>query len=135
MPHLSNATAHFHHDDDELHHPELAIWRANVGVPVVLDLAPPLDKDVRSFDLLSWNLAIGEGRLGEVLAGLRRRGLASRQRPLVILAQEAYRADATVPRQPGSKHHGGKGRGGERMSIVDVAQHERLSLRYAPSMR
>src|SRR5207253_776093 len=69
------------------------------------------------------------------LAGLRRRGLASRQRPLVILAQEAYRADATVPPQPGSKHHGGKGRGGARMSIVDIAQRERLSLRYAPSMR
>jgi endonuclease/exonuclease/phosphatase family metal-dependent hydrolase len=125
------------HDDDadELHHPELAIWRANVGAPVVLDLAPPLEGPVRSFDLLSWNLAIGDARLGDVLARLRRRGLGTSNRPLVVLAQEAYREDDTVPRRPGSRHHGGKAGGAGRADIARIAHSEGLSLRYAPSMR
>jgi endonuclease/exonuclease/phosphatase family metal-dependent hydrolase len=129
--------AHFHHDndDDEMHHPELAIWRANVGAPLVLDLAPPFEGVIRSFDLLSWNLAIGHGRLSDVLSRLRARGLGTPGRPLVVLAQEAFREDDSVPRQPGSRHHGGKASGRGRTDIAGIAQREGLSLRYAPSMR
>lgn len=126
---------HIEHDDDELHHPELAIWRANVGAPVVLDLAPPLESGVACLDLLSWNLAIGDGRLTDVLARLRDRGLGTPQQPLVVLAQEAFRQDDTVPARAGSRHHGGKAGRGTRADIVRIARDAGLSLRYAPSMR
>ncbi len=132
---MSHARIEHDEDHDELHHPELAIWRANVGAPVVLDLAPPLEGAIRSFDLLSWNLAIGDGRLRDVLSRLRSRGLGTAARPLVVLAQEAFRQDNTVPARPGSHHHGGKATGIARGDIVGIAESEGLSLRYAPSMR
>jgi endonuclease/exonuclease/phosphatase family metal-dependent hydrolase len=56
-------------------------------------------------------------------------------RPLVILVQEAFRADESIPAQLQSIHHGGKSPRNERHDIVEVARALGMSLRYAPSMR
>jgi endonuclease/exonuclease/phosphatase family metal-dependent hydrolase len=125
---------------DGREHPELEQWRANVGAPLALDLAPPAPPQFAGVDVLSWNLAIGDARLGELLERLRAGewGGAGTDpgRPLVVLAQEAYRTDATVPGALRSAHHGGQKRArGERRSIAEVAERYGLSLRYVASMR
>lgn len=123
----------------EAAHPEHAHWHGNVGDPVALDLAPPLPHKTKAIDVLSWNLAIGLGRLPEVVETLKAGGFdgvqRSNSRPLVILAQEAYRADDSVPHQVSSGHHGGKDPRTARSDIVDIANALGFSLRYAPSMR
>jgi endonuclease/exonuclease/phosphatase family metal-dependent hydrolase len=120
-------------------HPVLRHWQANVGSPLVLNLAPPAPEGVRGLDVLSWNLGIGTARLGELLARLRAGewGGAGTDpaRPLVVLAQEAYRADDTVPPVRMGRHHGGLKVWFGQTQIAQVAEQEGLSLRYAPSMR
>ena len=118
----------------------LARWRRNVGAPVALDLAPPAPAGVRGFDLLSWNLKVGAARLDRLLGRLRggAHGGAGRDpgRPLVLLVQEAYRADDSVPErslEPGFA--GGDLTPPHPEDLVDVARRHGLSLRYAPSMR
>lgn len=114
-------------------------WEANVGSPLALDLAPPLAGEVRGVDVVSWNLAIGAGRLTELLTRLRAGefGGAGRDpaRPLVVLAQEAFRADASVPARGTERFHGGIKARGELAPITRMAAENGLSLRYAPSMR
>jgi endonuclease/exonuclease/phosphatase family metal-dependent hydrolase len=124
---------------DELH-PELDHWRANVGGPVALDAAEAAPDRLEGVDVLSWNVAIGLGRLDAVLDRLRAGALGgagqSPGRPLIILLQEAFRADPTVPESTGTAHHGGRlGRADVRADIVEVARQHGLSLRYSPSMR
>jgi hypothetical protein len=121
--------------------PLLAAWRRNVGPPVALDLAPPLDRAPAAIDVLCWNLAIGTARLGEVLDAVREArtpGPDGDHVPIVVLAQEAYRGGSVVPaeRAADDRHaHGGRLAMGRRLDIVEVAVERRLSLRYAPSMR
>jgi endonuclease/exonuclease/phosphatase family metal-dependent hydrolase len=89
--------------------------------------------------VLSWNVAIGAGRLGEVLDRLRSGELGTEyvpvpERPLVVLAQEAYRCDASIP-AGGGRFHGGKPPVARCHDIAEVAVAHGLSLRYWPSMR
>jgi endonuclease/exonuclease/phosphatase family metal-dependent hydrolase len=123
----------------ETDHPDLAHWHGNVGHPVALDLAPPMDAAPEGVDVLSWNIAVGTGRLHEVLERLRGGEWggagADPRRPLVILAQEAYRAGESVPERPATRHHGGWIVRGGQCDVVEVAYELGLSLRYAPSMR
>ena len=120
-------------------HPELAHWHGNVGEAVALDLAGPLSHGVDAIDVLSWNVAIGLGRLPEVVekvrAGWFDGEVRRASRPLVVLVQEAYRADLSVPADLQSRHHGGKAPRRTRGDIVEIAQALGYSLRYAPSMR
>ncbi|MGH7475628.1 MAG: endonuclease/exonuclease/phosphatase family protein [Longimicrobiales bacterium] len=119
-------------------HPEIARWRHNVGAPVALDLAGQPAGDVARLLVLSWNLAIGQGRLYELLERLfagEFGEIPDTRQPLVILAQEAFRSDETVPPLLHSWHHGGKPVLGPREDIVQVAREFGLSLRYSPSMR
>lgn len=120
-------------------HPELAHWHGNVGEAIALDLAGPLVRNVGQLDVLSWNIAIGKGRLTEVVTKLRAGAFDGEQRranrPLVILAQEAYRADNSIPETLRSRHHGGHAPRRERYDIVELAHELGMSLRYAPSMR
>jgi endonuclease/exonuclease/phosphatase family metal-dependent hydrolase len=125
---------------DEAEHRVLARWRRNVGAPVALDLAPPAPAGGRGFDLLSWNLKVGAARLDGLLGRLREgaHGGAGRDpgRPLVLLVQEAYRADDSVPeRSPEPGFAGGDLTPPHPEDLVDVARRHGLSLRYAPSMR
>ncbi|MGH7514834.1 MAG: endonuclease/exonuclease/phosphatase family protein [Gemmatimonadales bacterium] len=112
----------------------LEAWRANVGEPVSLDLAPPASGTVvSSLAILSWNLWIGRGRLGEAIARVRDATSAS----LVVLVQEAFRADLSVPSRRGVRRAAGgfPPRAIPRADIVDLARELRLNLRYVPSMR
>ena len=75
-------------------------WRANVGAPIALDLAPTWSGPAGALLVLSWNVWIGRGRLLEVIEGLRAGAWAlagDEPLPPVVLLQEAYRSDATVP--------------------------------------
>lgn len=124
---------------DELLHPELAIWRANVGEPVALDLAPPGPRRIEGLDILCWNVAIGAGRLAELLellVGGAFQGLGAHPaRPLIVLLQEAYRADDSVPADARRGYHGGARHARSADDVVEVARAAGMSLRYAPSMR
>jgi endonuclease/exonuclease/phosphatase family metal-dependent hydrolase len=106
---------------------------------VALDLAPPLAVPAAGLDVLSWNVGVGTGRLGEVVGRLRSGewGGAGHDpaRPLVVLAQEAYRRDDSVPERARSAHHGGLIVQGGQRDVVDHARALGMSLRYAPSMR
>jgi endonuclease/exonuclease/phosphatase family metal-dependent hydrolase len=124
---------------DELH-AELDHWRANVGEPVAVDCAADAPPELRGVDVLCWNVAIGLGRLDDVVGALRAGtwgGAASDPAwPLVILVQEAYRQDDTVPGASASRHHGGLApQRGVRADIVQVARELGMSVRYSPSMR
>jgi endonuclease/exonuclease/phosphatase family metal-dependent hydrolase len=130
------------HDDD----PRLRLdaWRRNVGAQVALDLTDPQATRnaplPRSLVVLSWNVWIGRGRLREVVSRIRNGDYADLgadpEVPLVVLAQEAYRCDASVPRQQA----GQAGRVliaqlGPQEDVVETAQALGMNLRYAPSMR
>jgi endonuclease/exonuclease/phosphatase family metal-dependent hydrolase len=130
------------HDDDQ--RLRLERWRRNVGAPVALDLttAPAAEKDVttRSLVVLSWNVWIGRGRLRKLVSRIRNGEFAAQgaepDAPLVVLAQEAYRSDSTIP----VDSTGPSGRIlvaqlGEQEDIVETAQTLGMNLRYAPSMR
>ena len=112
------------------HHPALEHWRVNVGHAVSLDVTPALDTCPEVLDVLCWNVAIGKGRLQERLESLLHQRPALR--PLVVLVQEAYRSDDTVPDAHASSHHGGQAPRTAREDIVDVARALGLSLRYDP---
>jgi endonuclease/exonuclease/phosphatase family metal-dependent hydrolase len=127
------------HRHDELH-AELDDWRANCGAPIAADHAPPAPKRIAGIDVLCWNVAIGLGRLDTVLSMLRGGawgGAATDEaRPLVILVQEAFRSDGTVPGASASAHHGGLAPDrGRRAEIRALADDHGLSVRYSPSMR
>jgi endonuclease/exonuclease/phosphatase family metal-dependent hydrolase len=115
----------------------LAAWRANVGEPVALDLAPPPRQTaVAELVVLSWNVWIGRGRLEEVV----RRVRGDTDAPLVVLAQEVYRSDTSVPARPaGRAARRAAGnfpiRTRPRADIVETAHALGLNLRYAPAMR
>ena len=120
-------------------HPELAHWHGNVGEAIALDVAGPLSHGVKTIDVLSWNVAIGLGRLAEVInkvrAGWFDGEVRRASRPFVVLVQEAYRSDVSIPEKALSGHHGGKAPKHTRADIVDIAHALGYSLRYAPSMR
>lgn len=120
-------------------HPELAHWHGNVGEAIALDLAGPLVRNVTQLDVLSWNIAIGKGRLVDVVRKLKAGELDGEERranrPLIILAQEAFRTDNSVPEHALTQHHGGHAPRRSRGDIVELAHELGMSLRYAPSMR
>jgi len=111
----------------------LEAWRANVGSAVALDLAPSVTSRAGSLAILSWNLWIGRGHLAEVVARVRTITSA----PLIVLAQEAFRMDASVPRRSSARRAAGgfPPRVVPRADIVATARELRLNLRYVPSMR
>jgi endonuclease/exonuclease/phosphatase family metal-dependent hydrolase len=130
-----------HEDDARL---RLERWRRNVGAPVALDLTTALasgnDAAARSLVVLSWNVWIGRGRLLELVSRIRSGDFAAQGAepdvPLVVLAQEVYRSDSTIP----AASTGRAGRMlvaqlGQQEDIVETARALGMNLRYAPSMR
>jgi endonuclease/exonuclease/phosphatase family metal-dependent hydrolase len=127
----------------------LAGWRENVGGLVAVDAPagpqgaepiPAADPAPKALTILSWNLWIGRGRLEQVVGAIRQgvyTGLgAEPDAPLVVLAQEAYRADASIPeRSNGWAPREIDARARPRDDIVVLADRLGMSLRYAPSMR
>jgi endonuclease/exonuclease/phosphatase family metal-dependent hydrolase len=128
------------HEDDEGH--RLEEWRRNVGARVALDLTPAPSgvSSPAGLIVLSWNLWIGRGKLSTVVRRILNGDYASLgadpSLPLIVMVQEAYRSDATVP----ALQRGRVGRvlvAGlrEQEDIVETARALGLNLRYAPSMR
>ncbi|HEX6107480.1 MAG TPA: endonuclease/exonuclease/phosphatase family protein [Gemmatimonadales bacterium] len=116
-------------------------WRANVGEAVALDAPEPARAGGASALLvLSWNVWIGRGRLAEVVGRIGEGEYhalgADPALPLVVLLQEAFRTDASVPaRSNGWAPREVAARVRPREDVVETARALALSLRYAPSMR
>ena len=118
-------------------------WRDNVGAPVSLDVAAPASAvaaPVREIALLSWNVWVGRGRLREIVSRLRGGAYEGvgvvGDEPLVILVQEAFRSDETIPqRSNGSAPRDRPGDYRPEEDVAEVAGELGLSLRYVPSMR
>ena len=118
-------------------------WRRNVGGQVTLDIpaANTVDSSrASSLVVLSWNVWIGKGRLQELISRIRNGDYvdlgADPSLPLVVLIQEAYRSDDSIP----PLQEGRSGRVlvaglGQQEDVVESAQALGMSLRYAPSMR
>jgi endonuclease/exonuclease/phosphatase family metal-dependent hydrolase len=90
--------------------------------------------------ILSWNVWIGRGRLGELITKVRDGAFAAleieRDLPLVVLVQEALRSDESVPaRSNGLAAREALSAAGGREDVVEVARRLGLHLRYIPSMR
>jgi endonuclease/exonuclease/phosphatase family metal-dependent hydrolase len=130
-----------HPDDERL---RLERWRRNVGAPVALDLVRPNGgsdaPSPSSLVVLSWNVWIGRGRLREVVSRIREGDFVEQGAhpgsPLVVLIQEAYRSDSTVPLI--SAGHAGRVLVAQlkaQEDVVEAAHALGLNLRYAPSMR
>jgi endonuclease/exonuclease/phosphatase family metal-dependent hydrolase len=112
----------------------LAPWRNNVGEPLSLDLAHESEARPPVFTLvvLSWNVWIGRGRVSDLVGRIRPGPDAA----LIILLQEAYRADYSVPaRSSGRAGRDHLTRARPQEDIADAARRLGLNLRYVPSMR
>lgn len=135
----TDAGGFVHLEDEDAAHPELAHWHGNIGEPVALDLSVPAAVTSSTIDVISWNVAIGLGHIEDVVNRLRAGELDGEtrplDRPLVLLLQEVYRSDASVPAQLNSRFHGGKVPREPRRDIVETAHALGFCLRYAPSMR
>jgi endonuclease/exonuclease/phosphatase family metal-dependent hydrolase len=119
----------------------LAGWRRNVGAPVSLDLAPAEESRraaaATSLAVVSWNVWMGRGRLLELVDRLRagRLDLSGDLAP-VLLIQEAFRRDETIPeRSNGFAARELVTRLRPIQEIVEVARRLKWNLRYVPSMR
>jgi endonuclease/exonuclease/phosphatase family metal-dependent hydrolase len=116
-------------------------WRQNVGASVALDLSTDSPRgQLSSLVVLSWNVWVGRGRLREVASRIRDgeyRSLgADRDSPLILLIQEAYRSDESLPpARPGAAGRTFIARLATQEDIVETARALQLNLRYAPSMR
>ena len=114
-----------------------------MGQHVALDLAPVSGaphRAVRELAVLSWNVWVGRGRLREVVGRVRDGAYASLRvdgsEPLLVLVQEAFRSDDSVP----SRSNGGAPRDRPRdfrpeEDVVEVARELGLNVRDVPSMR
>jgi endonuclease/exonuclease/phosphatase family metal-dependent hydrolase len=118
----------------------LESWRQNVGSPVALDLIESEAPQASGLVVLSWNVWIGRGRLGELISRIREGKFAHLGAdpglPLLVLLQEAYRSDPTIP--PLSTGAAGRvlvAQLGPQEDVVETARSLGMSLRYAPSMR
>jgi endonuclease/exonuclease/phosphatase family metal-dependent hydrolase len=113
-------------------------------MPVALDPPPSVERDgpppPGALLALSWNLWIGRGRLTALIERIRAGELAalgaSPGLPLVVLLQEALRADESIPlRSNGAAARELATRLRPREDVVATARRLGLHLRYAPSMR
>jgi hypothetical protein len=70
-------------------------WRASVGPPVVVSVAPQDDAAPSNrLVVVNWNMHVGGGDIGGLLADVRRQHAGA---PIVFLLQEAYREGPEVP--------------------------------------
>jgi endonuclease/exonuclease/phosphatase family metal-dependent hydrolase len=113
----------------------LAGWRSAVGAPLAIDAPEPPEPTGGNGDallVLAWNVWIGRGRLDQLVSLIR----SAHDLPLVILAQEAFRSDETIPREATAyAANDFSQRAFPELDIRAVARTLGLHLRFAPSMR
>ena len=82
--------------------------------------------------VLAWNVWIGRGRLDQLVTRLR----AEHALPLVVLVQEAYRSDETIPRHATAYAASDfSQRSFPELDVAALARQLGMYLRYVPSMR
>jgi endonuclease/exonuclease/phosphatase family metal-dependent hydrolase len=113
----------------------LRSWCDAVGPIVIHDAGTETGGATRALAIVSWNMAVGDGDLKEVLAEARG---GQQDIDVVLLIQEAYRA-GTVPDEcpagSGMTKALGLPRRPHSQDIVQLAAKLRLHAVYAPSMR
>ena len=120
---------------------QLNAWCAAVGPAVVGGWADPPTAPVTSLAVVAWNLRVGGGDLRRLVQDLREGVFTDGDAVdhFVLLLQEAYREDDTVPAFDAGLPLGGGEFGGPpgatRRDIVTEAEELGLALLYAPSMR
>lgn len=125
----------------ESHLHQLNAWCAAVGPAVFGGWAEIPTEPVDSVAVVAWNLHVGGGDLRRLVDDVRNGVLTGggRVEHFVLLLQEAFREDDTVPPfEPGLPEGGGvfsSPPSGERRDIVAQAEALGLSVFYAPSMR
>jgi len=119
---------------------ELRAWCSAVGAPLIINDVPG-PQDTSAALVVSWNVDVGAGRLDDflddLLAGKWTDG--TQVSDYVLLLQEAYRADDSIPRlaPKGSKkgnaiHHGEED---FHADVLHFARERNLNLFYVPLMR
>ena len=125
----------------DAHRHQLNAWCAAVGPAVFGGWADPPVDSVETVHVVSWNVHVGGGDLRRLVSDLREGVLTGGEpvRHFVLLLQEAFREDDTVPAfDPGLPVAGGVYLApptGERTDIIEDARSLGLSVLYAPSMR
>ena len=121
----------------------LLSWCKAVGSPVFLE--PSVKETKLSIDkltLVSWNVHVGSGDIVQFINDLQKGNLTDGEpvEHFVMLLQEAYRQDSSVPvnippsAKVGNNIHVPTPRG-SRVDIITIARKHGLGLFYVPSMR
>jgi endonuclease/exonuclease/phosphatase family metal-dependent hydrolase len=115
----------------------LQAWCEAVGPPAgIAGEAPPPD-DGRPLLLVSWNMAVGAGRLEQLLAYVRRAHQRDAPAHLVLLLQEAFRAGDVPATCAGHVRRARRlgSRIPDRRDLISTARALGLNAVYVPSMR
>lgn len=113
----------------------LARWRAAVGSPLVLPgtSASHMGLTADGLTIISWNVALDGG---DIMRAVREVQADAPDRPIVLLAQEAFRSGDDIPPSPVNATYAGFLGGSRRdREIDDVARALDFALYYVPSMR
>jgi endonuclease/exonuclease/phosphatase family metal-dependent hydrolase len=113
-------------------------WRSGVGPPIVSSAVVTSDRPIDRLTIVSWNTAVGDA---DVIAFVRAlRTSIGPDAPVVLLLQEAYRKDSTVPHLlPVNASFAGRlgelRQGRPRDDVRAIADATGMSAYYVPSMR
>jgi endonuclease/exonuclease/phosphatase family metal-dependent hydrolase len=116
-------------------------WSRGVGAVLLRGPeAPPVASGVDALVIVVWNVNVGGGSLGRLLADLRSGELTEGERPgqHVLLLQEVHRAGAVPELAPdvrAAARIDPAPPGGRRIGIDAIAERHGLFLYYVPSMR
>ena len=112
----------------------LSRWSKSVGPPILPMPAPTDDRPHDAVTVVSWNTAVGEADIVGFVESQ-----SDRNRPMVMLLQEVYRAGSAVPSLEQDSAFagrlGGDPRGRDRREIEEVGKRLGLGVYYVPSMR
>ena len=115
---------------------ELRAWCDAVGPIARYDPEPADTPAPSSMLVVSWNMAVGEGRLPDLIDSVRRRE-TSGDSAVVLLIQEAYRRGDVPASCPATNGVGGRlgSTRDDNRDIIALARALRLHAVYVPSMR
>ena len=115
----------------------LRAWCDPVGPIVRLDAGSPGSSAPAPLVLVNWNMAVGDGRLADLVADIRQ-SAAGAEPAIVLLLQEAFRRDdvpARCPPRSGVAGRLGSAGAAGGADIVALAGTLAMHAVYAPSMR
>jgi endonuclease/exonuclease/phosphatase family metal-dependent hydrolase len=110
----------------------LARWRAAVGGPVVQPAVVASGPAPEGLTIISWNTALGAGDVSRLVGEIRRQ---QPRHAIVLLLQEAFRADVSLPADRHAAFASRIACGSVDRGIDILARALDMSLYYVPSMR